>query len=62
MSSVAHKIRIATHLRELKVAIADARGKFGRDFIRGLHQGKLLDALDAGRKTTHPDDAEKPDA
>ena len=43
---IAHKIRISTHLRELKVAIADARGKYGRDFIRNLPQGKLLDALD----------------
>lgn len=35
-----------------KTVLAAARGRFGRDYIRGLPQGKLLDALDAGRPDT----------
>ncbi len=51
MSKLHYKIRIEGHLRELKAAVADARAKYGRDFIRKeIPQGKLLDALDAGRE------------
>lgn len=42
---------------EFKRLIAEARARYGRDFIRGLPQGKLLDALDANRESGFPTDA-----
>lgn len=41
---------------DLRKRLAAVRGKHGRDFIRKLPQGKLLDALDAGRETGFIDD------
>ena len=44
-------------LSNLKKVLAETRGRHGRDFIRRLPQGKLLDALDAGRETGYPSDS-----
>ncbi len=43
-------------LSNLRKVLAGVRGKCGRDFIRKLPQGKLLDALDAGRECGFPED------
>lgn len=49
-----HKIQQA--LFNLREMLAETRGKYGRDFIRKLPQGKLLDALDANRECGFPED------
>jgi len=41
--------RVASELQDLRVAVAHARGRLGRDFIRALPLGKTLDHLDVGR-------------
>lgn len=38
-----------------KKALAQYRGKYGRDPVRNKPQGLLLDALDAGAPDTHHD-------
>lgn len=58
-----HKARIESALEALKREVAEARGEHGRGFIRDLPQGKLLDALDAGKRAGYVTDAieEMPD-
>ena len=44
------------YLERFKAILAQERGQRGRDHIRRMPQGKLLDALDAGLERVHPDD------
>ena len=66
MSHEEHRVAIEQARTAFKKLIAEARGQHGRDFVRGLPQGKLLDALDANRKCGFPTDSfpteEKTDA
>ncbi len=48
--------RVDEALAEFKRVLAEERGRYGRDFIRGKPQGLLLDALDAGAPDTSHDD------
>jgi len=51
---------IRRRLDLLKRVIAKARARFGRDSIRNMKQGLLLDALDAGRESTEHEFAPRP--
>lgn len=56
MAREGYRVAIEQALTALKKVVAEARGRRGRDFIRGLPQGKLLDALDANRECGFPTD------
>lgn len=43
---------LAVEIEAFKTTLARFRAKHGRDFVRRHPQGKLLDALDAGRPDT----------
>ncbi len=49
--------RLTQALADFKAILAEERGKRGRDYVRKLPQGLLLDALDAGRPDTSHDRA-----
>ena len=56
MAREEYRVAIEQALTAFKEVLAEARGRHGRDFIRGLPQGKLLDALDANRECGFPTD------
>ena len=47
--------RLDKALAEFKAILAEESSRRGRDYIRGLPQGLLLDALNAGRPDTSHD-------
>lgn len=52
---------LAVEIEAFKTTLARFRAKHGRDFVRRHPQGKLLDALDAGRPdTSHERPANRP--
>jgi hypothetical protein len=50
------RARVTKALKNLRDVVAEARGRFGRDLIRGLPQGRLMDALDSNRESSFPTD------